>query len=372
MSLSTASTPMPTLLALLEAANRAGQSVLLWGPPGVGKSSVIEALAKIRECAFEVVIGSQREPSDFNGLPVTTERGVVMEAPAWARRLRGHDNGGILCLDELTTASPSIQAAMLRVVNDRVVGDLPLGKGVQVIAAANPPEQAADGWDLTPPMANRFMHLDFTPSVEDWTMGLITGFPLPMPEPLNPLTTESLAAARAEVAAFVRARPHLMHDMPQDMSTTGRAWPSPRTWTMLASILAQVTTEDAALMAASGLVGPGPAAEFMTWRAEANLPDPEAFIEDPASVNWDDLTAAPDRAWAALAGVVAFATDRGTQEVWRAAWGPLGEACEHNLADVATACSLPLMSTRPGQARPPATVKKFTPALRGAGLMPAA
>ena len=56
---------------------------------------------------------------------------------------------GLLFLDELSTAPPAVQAALLRVVLERVVGDLTLPDEVAVVAAANPPDQAADGWDLS-------------------------------------------------------------------------------------------------------------------------------------------------------------------------------------------------------------------------------
>jgi MoxR-like ATPase len=69
---------------------------------------------------------------------------------SWARRLTdaGH---GLLFLDELTTAPPAVQAAMLRVVLERAVGDVELPASVRIVAAANPAEQAADGWELTAP-----------------------------------------------------------------------------------------------------------------------------------------------------------------------------------------------------------------------------
>src|SRR5262249_29844746 len=65
----------------------------------------------------------------------------------WARRLT-ETGYGLLFLDELTTAPPAVQAAMLRVVLERAVGDVELPAAVRVVAAANPAGQAADGWEL--------------------------------------------------------------------------------------------------------------------------------------------------------------------------------------------------------------------------------
>ena len=75
------------LVTVLRAAGRAGVAVCLWGDPGIGKSSLIEAAAAADGVPCETVIGSLREPSDFAGLPVVTDDGVRMEAPAWAKRL---------------------------------------------------------------------------------------------------------------------------------------------------------------------------------------------------------------------------------------------------------------------------------------------
>jgi DNA invertase Pin-like site-specific DNA recombinase len=122
--------------------------VLLWGAPGTGKTSAIRAMAQTMGLPCETVIASIREPSDFAGLPIVVGDEVRFAPPAWARRLAdaGH---GLLFLDELSTAPPAVQAALLRVVLERVVGDLTLPDEVAVVAAANPPEQAADGWDLS-------------------------------------------------------------------------------------------------------------------------------------------------------------------------------------------------------------------------------
>src|SRR5205807_3668045 len=121
----------------------AKRPVLLWGGPGTGKTAIVNAIADALDQPAETVIASLREPADFAGLPVVTADGSVrLAAPSWAARLAA-EGRGILFLDEVTTAPPSVQAALLRVVLERVVGDVALPRGVAVVAAANPPELAA-------------------------------------------------------------------------------------------------------------------------------------------------------------------------------------------------------------------------------------
>jgi MoxR-like ATPase len=94
--------------------------VLLWGAPGTGKTSVIRAMATALGWPCETVIASIREPSDFAGLPVVVGEDVRFAPPVWARRL-AQAGRGLLFLDELSTAPPAVQAALLRVVLERVV-----------------------------------------------------------------------------------------------------------------------------------------------------------------------------------------------------------------------------------------------------------
>ena len=96
---------MSNIVAALALALQAGVPVLAWGPPGVGKTAVITALADSLSLPLEVVLASIREPADFSGLPVIRDDGVRMEAPSWARRLA--EAGRILFLDEISTAPPA-------------------------------------------------------------------------------------------------------------------------------------------------------------------------------------------------------------------------------------------------------------------------
>src|SRR5688500_8704990 len=194
--------------------------VLLWGAPGTGKTSAIRAMADAAGLPCETVIAAIREPSDFSGLPVVVGGVVHFAPPRWAERLAaaGH---GVLFLDEISTAPPAVQAALLRVVLERVVGDLELPERVVVVAAANPPEQAADGWDLSAPLANRFCHLDWHVEPAAFAQGLAGGWQ-PAVVPALPDDWEShLPAARGLVSAFVSVRPALTIDVPTDASRAG-------------------------------------------------------------------------------------------------------------------------------------------------------
>jgi hypothetical protein len=325
-------------------------------------------LAQSLDWPIEVVIGSIREPADFAGLPIVAGDAVRMAPPIWAIRL-AQAGKGLLFLDELTTAPPAVQAAMLRVVLERVVGDLALPAAVRVVAAANPPEEAADGWELAPPLANRLVHLDWPVNAGTVAQGLAIGFPPPSVLIVEEVQVAYEAAARAAVAAFLRARPLLVLQVPKAAALSGRGWPSPRSWESVAVLLAACeaarASEEARALLVTGAVGEGPALEFLTWLENADLPDPEAVLADPDSFVLPERS---DRAFAALTGVVAVAVASRDGGMWTAAWRVVAKAAT-SAPDVAALVARTLASARPDGADLPSDVLALAPVLRAAGLM---
>ena len=342
--------------------------VLLWGAPGTGKPSTIRAMAEQMGWPCETVIASIREPSDFAGLPIVVGDEVRFAPPGWARRLAeaGH---GLLFLDELSTAPPAVQAALLRVVLERVVGDLTLPDKVSVVAAANPPEQAADGWDLSAPLANRLCHLAWEVDPRAVADGLAGGWAPPRVPVLPDGWEAGLGVARSLAAAFLHVRPALACAPPTDASSAGKGWPSPRTWDMTARLLAAGEAAGAGGEARSalvrGAVGEGAGAEFLAWLAEMDLPDPEAVLADPDSFV---LPKRGDRAYAAVTAVAAVVVADPTPERWVAGWRVLGKAA-HDAPDMAAVAARMLARCRPDGVPLPAEVRIFAPVLRDAGLL---
>lgn len=357
---------MATTITVLDACGRAQVPVLLVGDPGTGKSALVRGLAAARGELCETVLGAIREPADVGGLPVVRDEGVVLEPPAWARRLDAAGSGTAF-LDELTTATPAMQAALLGVALERRVGDLLLPQGVRMVAGANPPDRAADGWELSPPLANRFCHLPFQPTVEEWLDGMMLGWSAPPASRAVAADPVRVQTVRALVTGYIRVKRDRLHMFPESSAGAGGPWPSRRTWAMVADALPFVREDDTAAGQAIvfGLVGEGVGVEFLTWVREADLPDPVAVVDDPQIVNWADR---PDRVWAVLSGVVGWSASQGTVSAWRSAWGPLLAAAEAGAVDVAAAAALPLSRCAPRDARPPVAARKtFGPVLAAAG-----
>ncbi|MET8331232.1 MoxR family ATPase [Streptomyces sp. NPDC005181] len=348
----TTTEPRPdTQLEALTLAVAADLPVLLWGEPGIGKTAALTQLAASLDLPLTTVIASVHEPSDFSGLPIVgddpAEQGVPMAPPDWAVRLV-RAGRGLLFLDELSTAPPAVQAALLRLVLERRIGALQLPPGVRIVAAANPRSSAADGWELSPPLANRFVHLQWTHDHEVVVRGLGGTWPrATLPELKPEKLPEAVDFARRAVCGLLTGRPKLVHQLPSSETRRGGPWPSPRSWEMTLSLIAFATaagsSRDVLSLLVRGTVGDGPGLELLASLDRMDLPDPEALLTDPAGA---DLPERGDLRQAVLDGVVAAVRNRPEKSRWDAAWALLVRALETGAQDLVVVPATTLASLR--------------------------
>jgi len=325
----------------------AKEPVLLWGPPGQGKTATVNAISVYTKRLLKTVLASIREPADFAGLPNIVNGRTQLIPPSWAIELSETNGEGILFLDEISTAPPATQAALLRVVLDREVGDLYIGD-ISIVAAANPPDQAADGWDLPAPMANRWCHLDWILPASVVQEGFSIGWPeTNIPNVNQDIVDSEVSKARMLVSSFLGARNELVTVMPTNSADSGREFPTPRSWEMAAKLYGYAkacnVSTVATRMLVKGCVGQGASVEFLSYIENLDLPDPEALLKDPSKFKVPDRG---DRVFAVGLSLIAALKQNKTEERWQNCGKLIAIMANEGQADVATSIGMHWMKIR--------------------------
>ncbi|MEJ2450269.1 MAG: MoxR family ATPase [Gammaproteobacteria bacterium] len=184
--------------------------VMLWGPPGVGKSQMIAQVAAKHEVPLIDIRLSQMEPSDLRGIPFRSGELVEWAIPAMLPDAERHGPAGILFLDEITSAPPSVSAAAYQLILDRRLGAYEIPDGWAIFAAGNRQGDRGVTYTMPAPLANRFSHFDFDINTDDWVAWAYRN------------------GIDDRIIAFIRFRPELLFDF--DPAHNPAAFPSPRSW----------------------------------------------------------------------------------------------------------------------------------------------
>jgi MoxR-like ATPase len=151
--------------------------IFLWGPPGIGKSEVVESIANEMGGLMIDLRMAQMEPTDIRGIPFYNKELGKMD---WAPPVELPDEETaaqwpvvVLFLDEMNSAAPAVQSASYQLILNRRIGKYHLPKNVVLIAAGNRESDKGVTYRMPTPLSNRFVHLEMRPdfkSYQEWAV----------------------------------------------------------------------------------------------------------------------------------------------------------------------------------------------------------
>ncbi len=220
------------------------RATMLWGPRGVGKSSVVRQVAT----HFGVPLVDLRlttiEPVDIRGAIYAddTQAKTVWFPPEF---LPGADApAGILFLDELTAADQRLQISAYSLILDRRVGHYRLPDGWQVVAAGNASFHGAVSHDMGTALADRMFHFNVQTVIDAFLDHAVANHFAP------------------EVMAYLRVRPDRLDDTQAQLAADHLVGASPRGWEDISNVLKSRLSENAQRLFVQGRIGAANAAEF--------------------------------------------------------------------------------------------------------------
>lgn len=219
----------------------------IWGPPGVGKSDIVAAVAKTRDIQLIDIRMSLMAPTDIQGFPVFDRESNTMRFVPLDQLPR--DGEGILFLDEMNSATQATQAAGYQLILNRSIGAYNLPPGWAIIAAGNRAGDRAVVHNMPSALANRFVHLEMEADHIEWDQW----------------------AAQNDVSsltrAFIRFRPGLLHSFNPD--TNEKAFPTPRSWVFADQVMGnsaeQKLSPSVRMQLIQGAVGKAAGGEYLAF-----------------------------------------------------------------------------------------------------------
>jgi len=238
--------------------------IFLWGPPGIGKSELIEGITReLGGHMIDLRLG-QMEPTDIRGIPYYNKDLGKMD---WAPPVELPDEElasqypiVVLFLDELNSAPASVQAAAYQLILNRRVGKYRCPDNVVLVAAGNRESDKGVTFRMPTPLANRFVHqemkVDF-PSWQEWAVQ---------------------NNEHKDVVGYLSFAKQDLYDF--DAKSSSRAFATPRSWHFVSELLSDEDLDDeTATNLIAGTVGEGLAVKFMAHRKIAGkMPRPEDIL----------------------------------------------------------------------------------------------
>ena len=237
--------------------------IFLWGPPGIGKSEVIEQITnELGDSKLIDIRLSLWDPTDIKGMPYYSANDNTMK---WAppAELPTEEEAAkykwvVVFLDEMNSAAPAVQAAAYQLILNRRVGQYKLPDNVLLVAAGNRDADKGVTYRMPAPLANRFVHLELRVDFDDWFQWAVQN------------------NVHKDVVGYLTFAKKDLYDF--DPKSPSRAFATPRSWTF-ASDLIEDDDDETTTDLISGTVGEGLAVKFMAHRkVAASMPNPTEIL----------------------------------------------------------------------------------------------
>ncbi len=222
------------------------QPAFVWGPPGIGKSSIVKEIAKEQGIGFIDLRLTLLDPTDLKGIPFLKKEQAIWATPSFLPQADAI--GGILFLDELNSAPPSVQAAAYQLILDRRVGEYTLPDNWAIVAAGNRESDRGVTHKMPSPLANRFVHFDMDISMDDWRRWAYK------------------QGVNDSIISFLGLRPDALFSF--DAKSGEKSFPTPRSWEFVNNILKSKLKEAYLFDAVKGAIGEKTAADFLAYKKE--------------------------------------------------------------------------------------------------------
>lgn len=271
------------LRTALAIAMKAKRMVMIYGPPGIGKSSHIHAIAKEYNCKLIDLRISQIDSCDLNGFPNLS--GEKADYKPFAMFPLAGDplpvdengkemNGWILFLDEMNAGEIPTTKASYKVALDRQVGMYDLHERCLVVAAGNREEDNALIEESSEAMVSRQIHLELLSDPDYWLMWA-NGDGLDY-----------------RVTGYIERNPMKLNTFNPAVQNAEMTYPCERTWHFVSDMLTHSDGDldnPAVRALIAGCIGSGPAMDFINWTKVFNdIPTIQEIVASPETANLPD------------------------------------------------------------------------------------
>ena len=235
--------------------------LMIWGPPGVGKSDIIWQVGKEQGRPVIDIRLLLMDPTDLKGIPYYNPETKKMHwgQPSDLPDPSEPDQGAIIFLDEINAAPPSVQAAAYQLILNRRIGTYHLPENSVLVAAGNRQSDKGVAYKMPTPLANRFTHCTLTVDSDDWNKWAIKNY------------------IHSDVVGFLSSSEQDLFQF--DPKSSSPAFPTPRTWARVSMLIDDDDddtgnddlTENELVDMVIGTVGEAAGVKFAAYRRQTSL-----------------------------------------------------------------------------------------------------